>query len=177
VAGDINGIPRVDPRGGQRARWQRALLAAVATKPGAVVHRTLAARLDAPLMRATRGRLSLAVGAIPLVVLTSTGARSGRRRETPLVYFTDGDDVVLMASSYGREHHPGWYYNLVAHPACELRVGPRGGAFVARPVEGPERDRLFALAADHYRGYDNYAERTDGVRTIPVLRLTPAAGA
>jgi deazaflavin-dependent oxidoreductase (nitroreductase family) len=173
---DINGIPRVDPRSARRAAWQRAILRVVATRPGAAVHRTLAAPLDAPLLRLTRGRVSLAVGAIPLVVLVSTGARTGRRRETPLVYFTDGDDVVLMASSYGRDHHPGWYYNLVAHPACELRVGPHGGPFVARETEGAERERLFALATEHYHGYGSYAERTAGTRTIPVLRLTPASG-
>ena len=175
MSGDVNGIPRVDPRGAHRAAWQRAILRLVATRPGAAVHRTLAAPLDAPLMRLTHGRVSLAVGAIPLVVLVSTGARTGQRRETPLVYFTDGEAVILMASSYGREHHPGWYYNLAAHPACELRVGPRGGRFLAREVQGAERDRLYALAVDHYGGYGAYAQRTDGVRTIPVLRLTPAA--
>jgi deazaflavin-dependent oxidoreductase (nitroreductase family) len=175
VSAELNGIPRVDPRGAHRAAWQRAILRAVATRPGAAVHRTLAAPLDAPLLRATRGRVSLAVGAIPLVVLVSTGARTGRRRETPLVYFTDGDAVVLMASSYGRDRHPGWYHNLLAHPECELRVGPRGGRFVARETAGAERDRLYALAVEHYAGYGAYARRTDGVRTIPVLRLTPAA--
>jgi deazaflavin-dependent oxidoreductase (nitroreductase family) len=171
---DINGIPRVDPRA-RAAAWKRAILRAVATRPGSVVHRALAAPLDAPIMRATGGRVSLAIGAIPLVVLTATGARSGRSHEVPLTYFTDGDDVILMASSYGRARHPSWYYNLVAHPACELRVGARGGAFVARPAEGEDRERLFGLATDHYAGYADYARRTDGIRTIPVLRLTPAA--
>jgi deazaflavin-dependent oxidoreductase (nitroreductase family) len=124
-------------------------------------------------MRATGGRVSLAVGAMPLVVLKSTGARSGQPRETPLGYFTDGDDVILIASSYGRERHPGWYHNLLANPECELHIGPRGGRFVARRAEGADRDRLFGLAVDHYLGYANYAKRTNGSRTIPVLRLTP----
>lgn len=146
----------------------------VATRPGATIHRMIAAPLDAPIMRATGGRVSLAVGAMPLVVLTSSGARSGQRRETPLGYFTDGDDVILIASSYGRARHPSWYHNLLANPECELHIGPRGGPFVARPTEGAERDRLFALAVDHYLGYANYAKQTDGTRTIPVLRLRPA---
>lgn len=169
----VNGIPRVDPHA-RPAAWQRTLKALAATKAGAAIHRTIAAPLDASIMRATRGRLSLAAGALPVVVLTSTGARSGRRRETPLTYFTDGDDVILIASNYGGARHPGWYYNLLAHPECELRIGEHGGPFVAREVTGGEHDRLFALAATLYHGYANYAERTDGIRTIRVLRLTPA---
>ena len=110
-----------------------------------------------------------------MVVLTSTGAHSGQRRETPLTYFTDGDDVILTASNYGGARHPGWYYNLLAHPECELHIGPRGGQFVAREIEGAERDRLFALAVDLYPGYDKYAQQTDGIRTIRMLRVTPAS--
>lgn len=150
------------------------MLALVATKPGAAIHRALAAPLDAPLMRLTRGRVSLAAGAMPLVVLTSTGARSGQRRETPLGYFTDGDDVILIASNYGGTRHPAWYHNLLADPECELHVGERGGRFVAREATGPDRDRLFDLAVNYYPGYGKYAQRTDGTRTIRVLRLTPA---
>jgi deazaflavin-dependent oxidoreductase (nitroreductase family) len=173
VSGDaINGIPRVDPRA-RPAAWKRGMQRLVATKPGAAVHRMIAAPLDAPIMKATGGRVSLAVGALPVVVLTSTGARSGQRRETPVSYFTDGDDVILMASNYGGARHPGWYHNLLAHPECDLHTGQRGGSFVARATEGAERDRLFSLAVDLYRGYANYAQQTDGIRTIGVLRLTP----
>lgn len=169
----VNGIPRIDPHA-RPAAWQRALLAAAATKPGAAVHRTIAARLDGPIMRATRGRINLAGGALPVAMLTSTGARSGQPRETPLSYFTDGDDVILIASNYGGARHPGWYHNLLAHPQCELRIGGHGGRFVAREATGSDRDRLFTLAGEFYRGYANYAERTAGIRTIRVLRLTPA---
>ena len=168
------GIPAVEP-GAPRSALKRALLGVVATKPGTAFHRTVAARVDGPLMKATRGRVNLDFGAAPVVVLVSTGARSGLPREAPLLYFTQGEDVVLMASSYGRAAHPAWYRNLVAHPACELRVGAHGGRYVAREVHGEERDRLYALAERHYAGYGNYALTTKGVRTIPVLRLSPAA--
>ena len=125
-------------------------------------------------MKATRGRIRLNV-AVPIVVLTSIGARSGKRRETPLAYFTDGDDVVLIASNYGRVRHPGWYHNLLAHPECELHIGPRGGRFVAREIEGADRDRLYALAVDRLNaGFALYEHRTSGHRTIPMMRLTPA---
>ena len=127
VSGEtVNGIPRVDPRA-RRRRGSAQCNVVVATKPGAAVHRVIAAPLDAPIMKATGGRVSLAVGAVPVVVLASTGARSGQQRETPLLYFTDGDDVILTASNYGGARHPGWHYNLVAHPECELRIGRRGG--------------------------------------------------
>ena len=168
----INGIPRVDPRARLPA-WKRGMQRLVATKAGAAVHRTIAAPLDAPIIKATGGRVSLAVGILPVVVLTSTGARSGLRRDAPVSYFTDGDDVILMASNYGDARHPGWYHNLIAHPECELHIGQRGGSFVARATEGPERDRLYALAVDLYRGYAKYAQQADGIRTIGVLRLTP----
>lgn len=167
----INGIPRVDPQA-RPAGWKRAMQRVVATKPGAAIHRTIAARLDTPIMKATGGRVTLAVGAVPVVVLTTTGARSGQRREKPLVYFTDGDDVILTASNYGGARNPGWYHNLLAHPECELHLGQRGGRFVAREAKGDERDRLFALAADLYPGYPKYAERTN--RSIRMLRLAPA---
>lgn len=170
----VNGIPRVDPQA-RSAAWKRVLASMVATKRGTAIHRAIAARLDAPIMRATRGRINLAFGGLPMVVLVSTGARSGQPRETPLGYFTDGDDVVLIASNYGGARHPAWYHNLVAHPECELRIGEHGGRFVAREATGADRDRLYALAIELYPGYANYATQTDGVRTIRVLRLAPAA--
>ncbi|MGA7134553.1 MAG: nitroreductase/quinone reductase family protein [Mycobacterium sp.] len=168
----INGIPRVDPRAG-RAAWKRGLARLTSTKPGAAVHRTIAAPLDAAVMKITGGRANLAVGAMPLVVLASTGARSGQLREVPLGYFTDGDDVILIASNYGGVRHPGWYHNLVTDPQCELHIGPRGGRFVARETESADHDRLFDLAVDFYPGYAKYAERVNGIRAIRILRLSP----
>ncbi|MBV9091196.1 MAG: nitroreductase family deazaflavin-dependent oxidoreductase [Mycobacteriaceae bacterium] len=169
----INGIPRVDPRA-HRAAWKRGVHRLAATKPGSVIHRMIAAPLEVPIMKATGVRITSFV--LPVAVLTSTGARSGRRRETPVIYFTDGDDVILIASNYGGTRHPGWFHNLVAHPECELRIGRRGGRFLARETEDAERERLFALAVDLYSGYGKYAQRTYGTRTIRTLRLTPLAG-
>lgn len=169
----IKGIPRVDPCA-RPAAWKRGIQRLAATRPGSAFHRMIAAPLDAPIMKATRGRVSLAVGVLPVVVLTSTGARSGQRRETALSYFTDSDDVILMASNYGNPRHPAWYHNLLAHPECELHIGQRGGSFVARETEGAERDRLYSFAVDLYRGYARYAQQTEGIRIIGVMRLMPA---
>lgn len=173
----INGIPRLGLD--TRPVWKRKLAwwtggQLFSTKAGGAVWRKIAVPNEAPIMKATGGRVRLSVG-IPVVVLTSIGARSGKRRETPLAYFTDGDDVILIASNYGRERHPSWYHNLLAHPECELHIGPRGGPFVAREVEGADRDRLYALAADRLnKGWDLYKQRVNGIRTIPIMRLTPA---
>jgi deazaflavin-dependent oxidoreductase (nitroreductase family) len=176
MSGDtINGIPRVDPYA--RAAWKRTISWWLGgrlgtTKTGAAVWRRIGAPLEAPIMKATGGRMRLNFAA-PVVVLTSTGRHSGERRETPLTYFTDRDDVILTVSHYGRRRNPSWYYNLIANPECELYIGPRGGRFVARETEGDDRDRLFALAVELFRGYAKYAQRTSSIRTIPMLRLTP----
>ena len=173
---NLSGIPRVELE--SRPRWKRQLFWLIGgklftTERAAAFWRRRVAPLEAPLMKATRGRARLSFS-IPVLVLTSTGARSGKRYETPLAYFTDGDDVVLIASNYGREHHPSWYHNLLAHPDCELHIGPDGGRFVAHEATGADRDRLYALAADRLnKGWNVYEQRTDGIRTIPVLRLSP----
>ena len=153
------------------------MLRLVATRPGSVIHRMLAAPIDAPLMRLTGGRVNAGFGAMPIVVLRTVGSRSGAQRDVPLGYFTDGDDVVLIASNYGQAKYPSWYHNLVAHPECELLAAGHRGRFVARPAEGADRDRLFNLAQAYYSGYTKYAIKTDGIRQIPVLRLTPASPA
>lgn len=174
----INGIPRLDPL--QRPTWKRTLAwwgggRLAATKTGLALWRRFAAPVEAPFIKATGGRLRLNV-ALPIVVLTSTGARSGQRRETPLAYFTDGNDVILIASNYGKQNHPAWYHNLRAHPDCELHIGPRGGAFTAREIVGPERDRLFQLASDRLTPVYDIESQRSGHRTIPVMRLTPSLG-
>ncbi|WP_231965762.1 nitroreductase family deazaflavin-dependent oxidoreductase [Mycobacterium sp. E802] len=179
MTGSLNGIPRVDLRA--RPRWKRQLAwwtggKVFTTEKAAALWRRFVVPLEAPVMKATHGRVRLSVG-IPVLVLTATGARSGKKYETPLAYFTDGDDVVLIASNYGGGKHPGWYHNLLAHPECELHIGPRGGAFMAREATGADRDRLYALAADRLnKGWDTYERRTEGIRTIPVLRLSPVSG-
>lgn len=140
------------------------------------MHRTLIGPLDAPLMRLTRGHVHFAKGTIPLVLLRTTGARSGAQRDVPLGYFTDGDDVILIASNYGQTTHPNWYYNLLKNPQCQLFADGRsdhGGNFTARPTDGADHDRLYALAECYASYFTAYAANTHGIRTIPVLRLTP----
>jgi deazaflavin-dependent oxidoreductase (nitroreductase family) len=171
----VNGIPRVDLK--ERPAWKRNLGWVLggqmfASKKGLALYRKVAAPLEAPLMKASRGRIRFAF-TTPMVVLTSIGARSGERREIPLLYFTDGDDVILIASNYGGDRHPAWYHNLVATPECELHTGAQGGRFVAHEVDGQDRDRLYRLAVDRLAKVFSLHEQRSGTRTIPVMRLSP----
>jgi deazaflavin-dependent oxidoreductase (nitroreductase family) len=171
----INGIPRVDLE--NRPVWKRNLNwwlggQIAATKTGLRMWRAVVAPIEAPLMKATRGRVRIAFTS-RLVVLATTGARSGERREIPLAYFTEGDDVILIASNYGGTRHPAWYHNLLAHPECELHTGASGGRFIAREAVGSDRDRLYALVRDRLFRVFELHETRSGSRTIPVMRLTP----
>lgn len=171
----VNGIPRADLAA--RPLWKRNLNwwlggQLAATETGLALWRRFAAPFEAQIMKATNGRVRLNP-AVPMVVLSSTGARSGECRDIPLAYFTDGDDVILIASNYGGGRHPAWYHNLLAHPECELHIGQRGGRFVAHEAEGPDRDRLYALAVERLNRVFELHEKRSGARRIPVLRLTP----
>jgi deazaflavin-dependent oxidoreductase (nitroreductase family) len=144
----------------------------IATRVGGALWRNILSPLDAPIMKATNGRVRI-VG-LPVVSLTITGARTGLARESMLAYFTDGDDVLVVASNWGQQKNPGWYYNLVTHPECELHIGSRGGRFTAQEITGAERDELYRLAAARLsRSWTTYEHRNNGVRAIPMMRLTP----
>jgi len=106
------------------------------------------------------------------VLLTHTGAKSGKKRTTPLAYFTDDDDVVLIASRGGHRDHPAWYHNVVANPEVELWTKGGGGRYRARDATGNERERLWALATGFYPGFARYQERA-GDRRIPVIVCSP----
>ena len=119
--------------------------------------------------RANDGKVTGPFAGAPLVLITTTGAKSGQRRTTPLVYTRDGDRVVIIASKGGAPEHPAWFHNLRANP--EVTVELPGDTFTARAVitEGDERDRLFRAQADAMPNFDEYAEKT--TRTIPVVAL------
>ena len=127
------------------------------------------ARIDPWLYRVTRGRYPASLPVIASAPLVSTGARTGQPRVVQLTYFHDGRDPILIASNYGRPRHPHWYYNLKAHPACELG----GDEFVATEVtDSDENALLFALAEQVYAGYGDYRAKTALVgRQIPIFRL------
>ena len=107
------------------------------------------------------------------MLLEHIGAKSGIKRQTPLIYFTDGDRVILIASNYGGARHPAWYHNVKANPRVTLFGGGYVGPFVGEEVTGAEYDRLWALAKQWQAGYRQY-ETSAGNRRIPLLAFTPA---
>ena len=153
--------------------FERVLERFASSKAGGWYFINVANKVDKHLVPATDGRISTAIGQQVLVVET-TGAKSGAQRRIPLVYVTDGDAIVLIASKGGAPKNPAWYHNLKAHPDVRVWAKGRSGSYRARESEGEERDRLWAKAVDYYAGYDTYQGRTGG-RRIPVMVLEPRA--
>ena len=104
-----------------------------------------------------------------ILLLTTTGRKTGKKTTTPLIFGMDGDDPVIVASQGGAPDHPGWYKNLVKDPAAEVQIKGETFAVRARDAEGEERDRLWRMMNGHWRHYDEYQARTD--RRIPVVVL------
>jgi proline iminopeptidase len=104
-----------------------------------------------------------------VLLLTTTGRKSGEKTTTPLIYDLDGDDPVIVASKGGAAEHPGWYRNLVKNPEVEVQI--KGEKFRARAhaAEGEERERLWRQMNDMWPHYAEYQEKTD--REIPVVVL------
>ena len=103
------------------------------------------------------------------LILTTTGRRSGAKQPTPLIYGTDGDDHVIVASRGGAEKHPWWYENLVADPAVDLQVAADKFPARARTATGGERRRLWDMMAAIFPSYTDYQERALAHREIPVV--------
>jgi len=140
------------------------------TRVAGWVSRTFVWRLDPLVMRFTRGRGGLGLG-LPTALLETTGAKSALPRRNAVVYFHDGDDVILIPSKMGADHHPAWFHNAVAHP--DVTLG--GLSFRAGVVEDPdEQARLWTLADNVFPAFERYRDRAAATgRTIPILRLTP----
>lgn len=153
-------------------RFRQMLMKASNTDTGRSIGINLAAKVDPFLLRVSGGRVAT-TAFFPVVTLIARGRKSGQERQTPLVYFTRGEEVILIASSFGREKNPAWYYNATASPEVELLVKGERLPYLVRETEGEERERLLDLAEQLYAGYGNYRERTAGIREIPVLALSP----
>ncbi len=165
-------VPDFDP-GTPRNPIQRATRWLAKTRFGGWLALNVANKVDPHLIRASRGRLKMPSGA-PTVLLEHTGAKSGRKRTTPLLYFTDGGRVILIASQTGKARHPAWFHNVSANPEVELWAGGRGGSYRAREADEEDRERLWRLATQLYPGYDDYQRRADTAgRRIPVVVCEP----
>ncbi|MBP2471404.1 deazaflavin-dependent oxidoreductase (nitroreductase family) [Crossiella equi] len=122
--------------------------------------------------RANGGKVGGQFEGTDLVLLTTTGARSGQPRTAPVVYHRVGQELVVVASNGGAHQHPAWYHNLVANPAGTAEIGTEKFGFLAVPLTGADRDRAFAEVVAHSPGFGEFAESTD--RVIPVVALRRA---
>lgn len=130
-------------------------------------------RLDGYILKGTGGKYSLSeFGGWTIIQLTTIGAKTGRDRSIPLLAGVDADKLALIASSYGRSHNPGWYYNLKTHPKCKVTYKNHVSDYVAREVFGDEYDKYWNLVASSYAGYEKY-KKLAADRRIPVMLLEP----
>ena len=130
----------------------------------------------AVIYRASWGRVGHHFpGVPPMLLLDHVGAKSGRKRTSPLGYFKDGDHVVVIASKGGSPRHPAWFHNLRANPDTEIQIGPERRPVRARVATPEERKRLWPRAVDTYGGYAGYQEKTE--RKIPLVILERRAPA
>ncbi len=128
--------------------------------------------LHAVVYRATHGLVGHRIpGGPSMLLLEHVGAKSGVKRTSPLVYFEDGPNLIIVASKGGHPRHPGWFHNLRANPETTVQVGSERRPVRARVATPEERQRLWPRAVKTYGGYADYQRRTD--RQIPLVILEP----
>jgi deazaflavin-dependent oxidoreductase (nitroreductase family) len=128
------------------------------------------ARRQAEAFEASGGTEANELQGVPIILLTSVGARTGRLRKTPLMRVEHDGRYAVVASKGGAPEHPVWYYNLVKNPHVELQDGPDRHDYVAHLAEGAEREQWWARAVEVWPAYADYQTKTD--RIIPVFVLT-----
>jgi deazaflavin-dependent oxidoreductase (nitroreductase family) len=130
-------------------------------------------RVDKFLFRLSHGRFVITrFAGLPIIQLTTTGAKTGQARTMPLVGIPDGRKIALVASNFGGRHHPGWYYNLKANPVCLVRFNGKSLNYIAHEAINAEHEKYFRLAISYYAGYKKYRERA-APRRIPIVILEP----
>ncbi len=131
-------------------------------------------KLNVPVYRATKGRLFGRLAGSPVLLLTTTGRRSGVPRTVPVLYMRDGERLVVIGSNAGNARAPAWALNLQAHPDAEVELGGRRLTVRARVAAGPERAELWQRFNERYSGFERYDARTS--RDIRLFVLEPRAG-
>lgn len=122
--------------------------------------------------RANEGKVGGPFTDAPVLLLHTTGAKTGRERVHPMMYLDLDGHRYVFASKAGADTNPDWYWNLVAHPDVSVEVGTERYGATAVPVTGDDRDRIYAEQARRYPGFAEYEQKTS--RTIPVIEVVPA---
>jgi len=131
-----------------------------------------AGKMNVPLYRLSGGRIGGKVGRAPVLLLITTGRKSGQQRTAPVVYLQDGENVVVINTNAGNAKVPAWSLNLKAKPEGEVEVGRRRYAVRPRVAEDEERERLWRAHNEQYAGFDDYQEKL--AREASVIVLEPA---
>ncbi|HEY6551372.1 MAG TPA: nitroreductase/quinone reductase family protein [Solirubrobacterales bacterium] len=126
-------------------------------------------KLNTPLYRISGGRIGGKVGRAPVLLLTTTGRKSGQQRTAPVVYLADGDNVVVINTNAGNAKVPAWSLNLEANPEGEVEVGRKRYPVRARIAEGEERADLWRKHVEQFEGFDNYKQKLDREPAVWVL--------
>lgn len=159
----------------QISRWQRIIqrIAQIEVISTRFLSKYLH-RMDAMVLKWSRGKntLTTMLAGLPVVVLSTTGAKSGKSRSIPVAGIPDGENIILVPSSFGSSTYPGWYYNLQVYPEIELSLNGFTKKYIARIANQEERQNYWQLALHYYPGYQSYAERAAG-RKIPLFILEP----
>lgn len=158
------------------ANWFRRMVRETAALPPMswFYARTLH-HIDRAVYRLTRGRSTFTswFAGVPVVMLTTTGAKSGRPRTLPVLGIPHDDRLIVIASNYGQYRNPAWYHNLRAHPRATIVFEGQSRAVLAHELNGAERERWYARGIEIYPGWRQYRERA-AHRRIPVIELRPA---
>lgn len=162
-------------RSQKERNWiQRNLLSFTSSLFGAKIASRVLHRFDKTILKLTKNRNSLTsiLSGIPVIVLTTTGAKSGLSRTVPLLGVVKGKDIFLIASNWGKAKHPAWYYNLKANPQAHISYKGNEGNYIARDATEEEREFYWKDAVDMYAGYAKYKKRIT-TREIPMFILSP----
>ncbi|MCW2989229.1 MAG: hypothetical protein JWM24_2167 [Solirubrobacterales bacterium] len=130
-------------------------------------------KLNVPLYRLSGGRVGGKVGRAPVLLITTTGRKSGEPRTAPVLYLADGERLVLINTNAGNQRIPAWSLNLKANPEAEVEVGRKRQAVRARIATGAERAELWRKSNEQYAGFDDYIEKLGSDREVSVFVLEP----
>jgi deazaflavin-dependent oxidoreductase (nitroreductase family) len=145
-----------------------------ATRLMARIYSVIQEPIDRLVYRLTRGATTASawLGGVEITMLTTTGARSGKRRTLPVLGLPDGESTILIASNFGRPRNPAWYHNLRANPSATIVADGISRQVVARELDGSERESAYRHGEEVFPGFTHY-RRWAPHRRIPVLRLEP----
>ena len=161
------GLEQVEPNAVQRSMQRLG-----GTQAGTAVFSRIIGPTDRALLRFTNGRITAGelFAALPVVLVMTTGARTGKQRTTPLNAIPVGEDLALIGTNFGSGTTPGWAHNLLAHPEAAVTYNNRVCEVTAHRAEGDEYEEAFAAAIRIYPGYADYRKRA--TNEVPVFVLT-----